>query len=76
VYRTRDDIAATGIDVSGAVSPIPLMRERSIATPIAKLLSQATSRNQELTSLEMLPCSSTEAGPVGTIDWKVKRIFG
>ncbi|KYN10966.1 hypothetical protein ALC57_16892 [Trachymyrmex cornetzi] len=65
-----DEIATTSIDVSGAVSPIPLTRERSITTtPIAKLLSQVTCRDRELTSERVAPCSLTEAGPVAQTSW-------
>lgn len=75
--ESRGDTAATGIDVSGAASPTPLMRERSIATaPIAELLSQ-TSRDRELTSGRVAVLSDRRPwrGPVGTIDRKKRRIF-
>jgi len=40
-----------------------------MTTPIAKLLSQVTCRDRELTSERVAPCSLTEAGPVAQTSW-------
>ena len=53
------------------ISDTAYARERSImTTPIAKLFSQITCRDQELTSECVAPCSLTEAGPVAQTSWR------